>query len=81
MSINYFPYDRRLTPNVPQELRHDMTPQETKTLVLNFCAATLSNFTNSASLNTYIADFYCARAKLSDRIRWLTALYRAGQML
>ena len=29
MSINYFPYDRRLTPRA-QELRHDMTPQERK---------------------------------------------------
>ena len=49
MSINYFPYDRRLTPRA-QELRHDMTPQE-RSSGLNFCAATLSNFTNSASLN------------------------------
>ena len=33
-----------------RKLRREMTPQETK-LWFDFCAATLSNFTNSASLN------------------------------
>ena len=40
MSINYFPYDRRLTPRA-QELRHDMTPQELFSFIMKSTGATM----------------------------------------
>ena len=62
MSINYFPYDRRLTPRA-QELRHDMTPQERK-LWFEFLRSYPVKFYKQRVIEYYIADFYCARAKL-----------------
>ena len=62
MSINYFPYDRRLTPRA-QELRHDMTPQERK-LWFEFLRSYPVKFYKQRVIEYYIADFYCACAKL-----------------
>ena len=62
MSINYFPYDRRLNKRA-QELRHNMTPQERK-LWYEFLRSYPIKFYKQRIIEYFIADFYCSRAKL-----------------
>mgnify|MGYP002582278506 CR=1 FL=1 len=66
MSINYFPYDRRLTPRA-QELRHDMTPQERK-LWFEFLRSYPVKFYKQRVIEYYIADFYCGNFPLYAKL-------------
>ena len=62
MSINNFPYDRRLNDRARQ-LRRDMTPQE-RHLWFDFLQQYPIKFYKQRVIHYYIADFYCAKAKL-----------------
>ena len=62
MDIGNLPYDRRLKPRA-QELRRNMTPQERK-LWYGFLRQYPVKVYRQRMIDHFIADFYCAKAKL-----------------
>jgi very-short-patch-repair endonuclease len=57
------PYDLRLRPRA-QSLRRDPTPAERKLWYL-FLSILSCKFTRQKPLGSYVADFYCSRARLA----------------
>ena len=62
MDIGNLPYDRRLKPRA-QELRRNMTPQERR-LWYGFLRQYPVKVYRQRMIDHFIADFYCAKAKL-----------------
>ena len=62
MEIGNLPYDRRLKPRA-QTLRRNMTPQERK-LWYQFLRQYPVKVYRQRMIDHFIADFYCAKAKL-----------------